>query len=324
MALTTGSIGATATPADALYDVITPLLTAAGWVYVEQVSAVDAGTTAIVEVWRNAASDCYVLFEVDDTNARLRIRCSEQYNSATNKVKYPVPGNAVGTAITPTVNYAVSEAEETIFQAQGTGQKVGWINIPTSAGGYSYWLGVNSNTVLVANNSGGVAHWGVAGRLETLCPTADTTTVFLAGRGVTDNDVSWTTSASAFGNTRTSREPLTTTSAAGNFCYHMDHTWPCRGGTAVGGNPTTPHKWQTLMVVSPVVLHGLISNAYSDTRDHRAVMTGFIVFVSSTDYPSGDTITAEGVVYTLVGHAGPMNGSTSGMNHWVGVDGGIF
>ncbi len=317
MSITTAVQGASGTPATDLYNQLATVLTAAGWTHIHQQTAATMGTTAAVDVWKDPAATvasnvhtgCILYVEVDDANTRLRVRCSEKYDSAATgspatNVKYPCPGNQSGTAQTPTANYTFSESFLTLFQTQGTSASVGWVNIPCSAAGFTYWVGATTTTALLANNSGGNSHWCYAGLQEYLAAAGGAGAVFLAGRmNATNDDVSWTfLSASSAGNARSSREPLTTTSTAGAFCFGIGHSSPQGTQADLGGSLTANHKWHTVLVASPAFLHGVASSGdWTGPRSHLARISELIVFEGITAPTIGDTLTISGVTYIILG-----------------------
>jgi hypothetical protein len=324
MSLTTGTQGSSATPATDFYNLIATALTNAGWTSIGQKTAATMGTTAAVNVWATAAttvaSNVYtgtiVYFEPDDTNVRLRVRCSEVFDNgatgspATN-VKWPAPGTAQSSAFTPTVHYSQQDTFQALFQTQGATATVGWINVPCAGVGFAYWLGADSTRVLFANNSGTARNWGVAGKLEYLGTSGGDGAVYLAGAMRTTNDTtSWTfTSNSTAGNVRCSREPLTTSSTAGAFAFFTGHSVPLVGTADMGGSLTTNHQWHSVLVASPAFLHGGGATP-AIKRTHLARMTDFIVFSGATEPTMGDTLTISAVVYVILGRAQVNSGAS--------------
>ena len=329
MAIVTGSQGASATPATDLYTTLTTAMGLVGWTYIEQATAAEAGTTAACEVWASASTTgpasniytgCLVLIEVDDTNSRLRFRCVEKYDTSAAgapaaQVARPCPGNDSSTSQTPTVNSAYAGADTTyvtIFQAQGTSSKVGWVNIPTGGGGFAYLYGVLADDILLANNSGSdnfvIAGLTTANGAWVSPLVAGEAGVYLGGRmSTTDNNVSWTqTAASKSGNIRTSREPLNTGQALqGAFCFGADYLFPgvsqSAASNAAMGTLTTNHLYHSAIVVSPCYVHGWGSTASPGAgRSHRAALTGFIVTLG-TEPQYGNTVTSDGIAYILLG-----------------------
>jgi len=328
VALTTGSQGASATPATDFYtNVLAGLLSAKGWTQTvdSPVSAVNAGTTGPVRVWKGPDNDIYCLLELDDTNVRIRMRTSEQYDTALHQVKYPAPGNSG--AMTPTVNYAVSESFLTIFQAVGVGQLVGWVSIPTPAAGFSYVTGVRAggtgqSLVVIGTVSAGVSHWGMLGRLTNVfAEGGGASIVFLASRSSgADDDNSWSGAGA-----RTSREPQSTASVTIAFAFRVAQSWPPSNVAELGGSAANVHKWITKMVASPSVLHGEgAASAFSAIRTHLGVIKDSIVFsiAASTSADQGNTVTVGSTVYTVLGYMNSVSGGTGFLGF--AVDGSVF
>ena len=156
MSLTIGVQGASATPATDFHtNVLAPKLTANGWLQLAQIAAATAGTTDVVEVWHTAATGiagtiytgCIIFIETDNTNARIRIRVTEVYDSSVagspaNRVKWAAAGiTTSSTATTPAASYAMADTFGPLFVTAGTTSKVGWVEIPTSISGFAYWVG---------------------------------------------------------------------------------------------------------------------------------------------------------------------------------------
>ena len=350
MALYTGTVNS-ATPATALYNLLATAMTAAGWQYIGQKTALLMGTTAIVEVWATpattVASNVYtgtiVFFEVDDANLRIRVRCSEKFDNAAAgapalNVSNPCPGNTSNLAQIPNVDYTFPGAGNgtyvALFQAAGGSAKVGWVNIPVLLStNFTYWLGARADMVLLANNVSASSHWALAGKqTNTFAESGNGTAVFLAGKHeATDNDCNWVYgAASSGGNTRVSREPQTTASTTGAFCFQIGFAWPTAGTGVgdIGGTPSVNHHWITKQVASPAVLHGVANSfRWVGVRTHLSVLAGFIVAsIALGAAPTiGDTITVAGVVYTSLGLSSTEAGTTDGITRTVlAVDGTIF
>lgn len=347
MSLTVGIQGASATPATDFYAILSTKLTALGWVHLEQISAATAGTTDVVEIWYSAATviagtiytGCILYIETDNTNARIRIRVSEVYDSSVSgtpasRVKWAAAGiTTSATSTTPAASYAMADTFGPLFVTAATTSKVGWITIPTSALGFSYWVGGGANRFLVVNNSGGYPRFCLAGLIETLLASGDTTSVYLMGGMTTTGlaDPSWSLITSETANIRTSREPqpYATVSQAGAFCFQATRAIPPivhnANADAMGaiGNLFPTHKYHGYLVVSPAVMHGINGTVYNYGRSHRAFITGMVVTNGPTDgVNAGDTITVGGVVYTIIGSCPGTNVTST--NHVYAVDSSAF
>lgn len=344
MSLTIGVQGASATPATNFYtNILAGVLTANGWTHLHQVTAATAGTTDVVEVWHSAATviastvytGCILYIETDNTNARIRIRVSEVYDSAptgspASRVKWAAAGITTSTsATTPVASYAMADTFGPIFVTPSTTALVGYVTIPTSTSGFAYWVGGGASRFLVCNNSGGSPHFCLAGGpIETLLVSADTTSVYLIGgqSSAGGTDTSWTQSTADNGNVRTSREPLILASQAGAFCFRLGRAIPDPQATnitdpmgAIGGL----HKYHTTFVASPAVIHGISGIVWSFGRSHRSIVTGVVVTGGPANGAvAGDTFTVGGVTYTIIG--GSISGASAAVNHIYGVDASAF
>lgn len=346
MSLTIGVQGASATPATDFYtNVLAVVLAAKGWTHIEQISAATAGTTDVVEVWKSAATGvagtvhtgCILYIETDNTNARIRIRVSEVYDTAptgspASRVKWAAAGiTTSSTSTTPAASYAIADSFGPLFVTPATTSKVGWVEIPTSASGFAYWAGGGASRLLVANNSGGNPHFCIGGGpIETLLASGDTTSVYLIGGYSTagGSDPSWALTTSNCGNVRTSREPLSTVSVAGAFCFQLGRAVP----DSMVTNITDPmgalgfaHRYHTTFIVSPAVMHGASGAAWATllARSHRAIATGVIVTgCPSNGAIAGDTIAAGGTTYIVIGSSAML--ANAAINHLYAVDANAF
>ena len=344
MALTVGVQGASATPATDFYtNVLAVKLTALGWLNLAQIAAATAGTTDVVEVWHSAATviastvytGCIIYIETDNTNARIRIRVSEVYDSSVagspaNRVKWAAAGITTSvTATTPAASYAMADSFGPLFVTAATTSKVGWVEIPTSASGFAHWVGGGAARLLVANNSGGRPQFCIAGGpIETLLTSGDTTSVYLIGSYTTvgGQNTSYTLSTTEPCNVRTSREPLILTSTTGAFCFHLGRANPDTQLASTAepmGALATAHKYHTTMVASPAVMHGMEGITPSLGRSHRAYVTGVVVVAGpSNGAIAGDSFVSGGVTYTILGNC--IVSGSAGCNHIYGVDSSAF
>jgi hypothetical protein len=345
MALTVGIQGSSATPATDFYAILNTKLTALGWLNLAQIAAATAGTTDVVEVWHSAATviagtiytGCIIFIETDNTNSRIRLRVSEVYDSSVagspaNRVKWAAAGiTTSSTATTPAASYAMADTFGPLFVTAATTSKVGWVEIPTSIAGFAYWVGGGASRLLVCNNSGGNPHFCLAGGpIETLLASSDSTSVYLMGGYSTagGSDPSWAISTSNCGNIRTSREPLSTVSVAGAFVFQAGRAIPdsmVSNVTDCMGALGFAHRYHTTFIVSPAVMHGMSGSSWGTAvaRSHRAIVTGLVVTgCPSNGAIAGDTITAGGTTYTVIGSS-VMNGNAA-INHLYAVDASAF
>lgn len=344
MALTTGVQAASATPAADQYTLIASALTAASWTHIHQISAAVAGTTDIVEVWKSPATTVVgavhtgtiLYFEVDNTNARIRVRASEIYDDAAagtpaSRLKFPAAGVAGAlVAVTPSASAAVLDTFGTVL---GAGANVGYIEMNCNASGFDYWLGANANTFVYFSNSGSLINQCIAGHLQYAGDknTAQgSVAVFIVGNAktTTTGTTSWAlsmgTSGGSWSTARTSREPgSASVSTVVAFVYGIGG--PSVGSTFFGsintggpGTPGFPNRFFTHTVMYPAWLHGAAGGAgtaWGNTAgSHRANIAPLAEFIvsfadASQQAPEaqkhltiGDTVTgSDGETYTAMG-----------------------
>jgi hypothetical protein len=324
MALTSAFQPASATPAADLYDAVTAIMLAASWVHVEQASASDAGNTGDavenvgVDVWRNATSTVFLLITTDESGTappRLRFRCAESYTAGSDhKVQFPCPGFSSGASITPTAADAVDAGLLTIYQAVASGQKVGWVDIPVSGGGFEYVCGANADEVVLA--TGAVfPNWMHAGRLDggnvNLSPSSSL--VFLGGCAVTNAQcVSWSVAiGSGTGDYRTSREPNQGAVAlTGAFCYATagpSSVEMCPQAGA-GGRFGVAHMWLKSFAGYRAYLHSASNTiASAAIRTHLGKLGSMALFGHDTPatlgptVKAGDAVTIDGDLHYVLG-----------------------
>lgn len=310
MALTTGSLAASATPATDFYALIATRLTAGGWT--EEVTrtytASIMGTTANCKVWTSPSTTvassiytgCIVSIEVDDTNSRIRIRMVEKFDSSLSgaaalNTKWAAPGVTATSSTTPTANYAVSDSFVAHFQATGAGQSVGWVEMACSASGFNYWLGVNANRMVFMNNSSGQYNVFYGGQLAyagDLQTSAGNAAVFIIGNTLssTTSNGSWTVaSAGANAIARVSRDPNNIVSTTGAFTWSVEGAMWSGGQATATTNPAAyagpgagAHKYhQAAMVVFPAWLQpgGTGDGSNGALRGNFATLPEALVFM---------------------------------------------
>lgn len=93
-------------------------LLAQGWVFIENVSAVNAGLQAVgtSDVYRDPSTRGYIFVEKDDVNARIRVRSSERYTAGpTFRTQAPCSGlQTSDNVVTPTANGTFSDTDAVI------------------------------------------------------------------------------------------------------------------------------------------------------------------------------------------------------------------
>jgi hypothetical protein len=142
---TASSIGSTANPASALVTALDPLLTAAGFTFVEQWTS--ANITA--RVYKSPAAsntqgaDWYLsVYRASDSNTQLQFSVAEVWDTGTKKFRNYAPST---TSLTPVaVTFAVNDATGVL--PNGVISRPG----PTlSTAGFQYWLSANPNRVVL-------------------------------------------------------------------------------------------------------------------------------------------------------------------------------
>lgn len=317
VALGTQGFSAT-TPCTTFYtNVIAAALTAAGWVFVETVTAATAGTTADVKVWRTAATDFYLAIEPDDANTRIRFRTSESYNVSTHKMIRPVHGGTAETSYTPSADYSVPGGVGTEYTIH-TATTTGFSGVQMFAGGGAYLIEVRTKLFTLAVRSGGAHYATILGHFTSLVDTvADTNPLFLFAD---PNSKSWSADANGVRQkaVSTSREPNTVAGLAGAFSYLIGHpgvgtNFPSSNtesnemGTLEGG---VQHYYYNGFIASPAVIHG--SNLYTvPTRSMRGYLPDFVTVSGNgvtTFVPTmGTAFLVGGVPYYIVGRISDVN-----------------
>lgn len=333
MALTSGVQAPGATPVADQYALLATAFTNAGWTNLSDMSAATAGTTDVVKVWASPDdvvvgtehTGCLVYIEVDETNGRLRFRVSEMYDSSpagspASRVKWAVPG--VHQQKTPTASYHLNDSYAALFQAAGSTQITGWVDMNCAVGGFNYWFGVNSDRFIYFSNSGGVYRHVYGGYVEYLGSAGGDGMVFLGAylTSATATNASWAHAASNSSRQATvsiSREPLSTASTAGAFTANPGSAVPALSPGATGGGwgrPGNAHQWFNKFLIWPCYLHGSYSTSAAtpalayDTNQQRLLLGSLPEFylwlctsLSDNQLPLGDEVVANGVTYTVAG-----------------------
>ena len=350
MALTSGLIAASATPATDLYTQIATKLTAKGWTEetTRTYTASIMGTTADCKVWTSAAttvaSSIYtgtiLSFEVDNSNNRIRMRVCEKFDSSLSgaaalNTKWAPYGGDCTASVTVTANYANTDSFVSHFQSVGASQSVAWIEIPVNASGFNYWVGATASIFLMATSPAGLWYAGVAGKVAYQGDlNTSVTSVFLAASTTSGSTVSgsWTANAGSSNSNnsqvRVSREPgaVTATSA---LCFFYDgvvqsgqHT--SASGGFYGGPGAGPHKYyQNTFVTFPTWFHGWGAGSTMQAgylRSNFATLADTVLFINPTapnaitrgNFPNiGETVTVSGASYTCLGIVQIANVTTS-------------
>jgi hypothetical protein len=350
MALTSGLIAASATPATDLYTQIATKLTAKGWTEetTRTYTASIMGTTANCKVWTSAAttvaSSIYtgtiLSFEVDDANSRIRMRVCEKFDASLSgaaalNTKWAPYGGDCSSSVTVTANYGNTDSFVSHFQTANATQSVAWIEIPVSASGFNYWVGATASIFLMATNAAGLWYAGVAGKVNYQGDlNTSVTPVFLAASTSAGTTVSgsWNSAASssngANSQVRVSREPGAVTAAAA-LCFFYDgvvqsgqHT--SASGGFYGGPGAGAHKYyQNTFVTFPTWFHGWGTGstmAAGYLRSNFATLPDTVLFINPTapnsitraNFPNiGETVTVSGASYTCLGIVQMANITTS-------------
>lgn len=319
MAVTTGSTGVDATPATTLYNLLATAMTANGnWTEQSDspVSAVNAGTTDIVRVWKctGGVASFYVFIEVDNTNSRLRFRLAETWNTSTHRLQQPAGGGTAtsttdGTNVTPTANGTVVDSDTTIGSTSPT---VSYVQVNVLGTAYNYLFEVRSNLITVAARVAGANSYVVAGCFTTLIQAlSDSFPLVLLGHASSPGLSGTAGGGSNSNNGRFTRLPGFGASAIlGGFAafalpllsnmFNASGTGTTNFFSSIGGAVSNP--WFTNHLVSPVLIHGAESNNFASRRGFRGRLPDFVSgYYTNEPAAITDTITVSGVTYYPLG-----------------------
>lgn len=333
MSVTTGSIGATATPATDLYNILaTALGLNANWtqsgVTNASMNAADSGTTAATQTWKNTGgvATFFVNFEIDDTNARLRFRAAEDFDgfsaAGAKKIRQPVgPGGTTSattdaTSVTPTANGTVIDTDVTWGT---TNPFVGYGAVKTAAGGYNYLFEVRNHLITIATQSGGAQHWSVLGEYTPLATKiTDSHPLFMATDAYQPSgEITWSPAATAQRVVSFSRAPgrgavAATGQFTGGICPLHFPIWASTA-TASQTDADLPYNgshgsdyYTNNVMVSTAVIHGTQAGSIGDQSTTSRAFRGYLPdFVSATATTAavvvGDTLTISGTTYYVLG-----------------------
>lgn len=326
MAVVTGTQGATATPATTLWATIEAALAGnANWtqsgITNPTLSAADAGTTAACEIWKNTslANAFYMCFEIDDTNARIRVRVAEAYETngaAVKKVRQPAGGGAVATttdatSVTPTANDTVTDSD---VSWGSTNPNVAYIQLNVSAGGYSYLYKVENKLLTVATRSAGVNSFVVVGNFTSLSTLySDTHPVMLLGHAYTA--IAWTPTTGAQRTVQFTRSPgQGAVAVAGAFSggvaplhraiFEASPT-PANTDAQMPFASTVASKFfANTTLVTTAMVHHANAGSIAAARAFRGYMPDFGVGLAAgapTEPAVGDTVVVDGTTYYWLG-----------------------
>lgn len=324
MAVSVGTNPGSATPALDLYNILAAALGAnAHWSLASDSPQNADGGTANCRVWTND-NGFTVFFSVDDTNARLRIRTAESWNTTTHRLRQPASlGGATNatidtTAVTPTASNTVTDTDTLI---DATNPMISYAEIACGAGGFTYLYEVRNALITVATRSGGANTYAIAGHFTSLVQSvSDTHPLCLFSHTVKKlgSTGSVTSAAHAFG--CVSRSPQITTSTAGAFAAEIQaiHFNTFGGYNGTSGAPSgigaaTGSKYYNNALASQAIIHGTAAGKIGPSRAFRGYLLDFIVTVtgSASEPAVGDTFTVDGVTYYFLGLAGDTNGDAS-------------
>ena len=329
MTVSTGANGVSATPATDEYNRLVTLMNANGnWTQSgltnSSLSAGDAGTTATCQIWKNTFGTAfYVCFEIDDTNARLRIRVAENYEdggAAAKKVRRWVDGHNNGVNITPTAqNTAVGGESDGTWGAStptvGSTASVAYTEIKCAAGGYTYVEEVRDQLLTVATRSSSLNYYAIAGYFTSLVQSVgDTIPLMLAGHPTNPGQNGQSASTSIMKGISTSRSPGITTASVGGFSYLAIPLFGGGSSTnsfgAVNGGATPTYFANPMS--APAILHGIGNTGTLDNsnpRTFRGTLDDFRCCQYQTESVVGDTLTIGGVTYYVLGASSDGSGS---------------
>lgn len=296
-----GTQGTSGTPATDLYNTVTGYMTS--WTFIETVAAATAGTTADCKVWRAPGSDWYLIFEPDDTNNRLRVRVSKEYNSATKNVKRYIFANSSATAYTPKADYSYDDTEKTIVTA-------GYAEVDVNGTGFNWWFGVatgngSAQDLLYLGTSAGNQKSFMCG-FFTPVATGDAVPLFLWASARAAS-AGWT-NASSGGTVRVSHEYGITSSTTGAFCGSLGFLGMTTSSGAIYGSARNLYVSPGIYVFD-VLLHGhtnVSGSIGTSGRFYRGTVHQALRCCPSatTAVTLGDVVTVGGTSYFVAGVAG--------------------
>ncbi len=331
MAVTVGTAGSSATPATDLYNLLATAMTANGnWTEQSDspVSAVNAGTVDIVRVWKctGGVGAFYLFIEVDNTNARLRFRISEYWDTTGHKLRQPAGGGTAAnatdnTSVTPTANGTVTDSDTTIGS---TNPNVSFVEVKVLGTAYNYLYEVRNNLMTVASRVSATNYFCIVGCFNSLVQSLSDTSPFVLLGHMTNPGLSGTAgSSTASNNGRFTRMPgLGAVSTAGAFCCGIVPliSLSARPNAAlanytsfkpIGGSATT-NPWYNNLLVFPAILHGLWFGEPGNRFGMRGYLQNFVTGFYVTE-PSAcvDTLTIGGLTYYPLGKVMDYTGASA-------------
>lgn len=348
MAVSTGTQGASATPATDLYNIISTALSGnANWtqsgVTNASMSAGDSGTTAATQTWKNTGgvATFFVNFEIDDTNARIRIRTAEDFDgfsaAAAKKIRQPAAltnassaTNTDNTSVTPTVNSSVRDTDHTwgeLGTVSGSGVVgVGYAEVGAHGSGYNYFYEVRNHLLSIATRSNGVNYAMMVGEYTSLITTTtDSHPLFIfespsGGKRMGSSATENTTNHSP--HMVFSRSPqVGNVATTGPFCGQFR---PVHNGNlgavsspgldTAGFGASTTSKYQNNAQASQAIIHGsnTASRQPSDKLFRGYISDLFVaVMETSTEPTVGDTFIIDGVTHYYWGFSSGTAASSS-------------
>ncbi len=209
MTYTSGTQGATGTPAATFAATMNTALLAGGFTFVETVT-VSTQTTPIYKspaASNSFGSDWYLgLWRGSDAAVSLKLAVAEVWDTGTHKYRNYAPNPAT---FTPTSAFAVNDAA-----GQAPGSTYGGVangGVTLAATGYQYWISVHPNRVVVGTRVGSTDYGSYAGLYDDLLPVAISPFPLCVVTLATGSGQNTASGAAT-------REPGTTTSTA-TYCF---------------------------------------------------------------------------------------------------------
>jgi hypothetical protein len=333
MAITTGTLGSSATNAAQLYTILAGLLGAnAHWTLTSDspLSAVNSGLTGTNSyVWKcDEGADFYVCIEVDDANDRIRVRAAEAYDTVAHD---PNQGAGIHSTsniaqdaanVTPTANATLFDVAKTSW-----GGILWYSQLHVPDAGTYYLLEVRDHLITLATRPSTQNWYCIVGQMESLVTAVpDVNPLCLFDHPINSLGSGDTLGTSSMAYGCASRSPgLGSVTTVGAFCLQINSlhypayinsaTAPSQQDQFGGLLAGTPHKYYLGSLASQAVVHGSANNAVAARRAFRGwlpsfVVTGWDTAAAVSEPALGETFSVDGVVYYFLGACAGMQSTT--------------
>lgn len=331
MSITYGSQGVSVTPATDLYNRLATALTNAGWAQTSDspVAAVSFNSVGPVGVWHPSyGTDFFVAIEYDDTNARLRIRAGETWNTGTHTLSAAVMVGSSATAADSTAVTPAADGHNPSADNANAGGITNYSTISTPGAGYSYLFEARDHLLIVGTRTT-TNFYCVVGFYEPLA-TAITddhpliliehpTQKYAGTHAVSNvNQINGIASrALGYGAVSTTGAFCVMVNGLATPTHLNSSSLPDHNEWSGGFNAATPSIYHQGAVATQAVIHGDASNAIAADRAFRGYLPDFVCTIqqgiSTTEPAIGETFIVDGVQYYFLGYVA--HGSTAFVQH---------